>query len=281
MQKFINWVGCKKKLLPHLLPLIPKKFKTYYEPFLGSGALYLSLMPKKAILNDNDTQLIQIWKSILYNPQDFYNKALAFENFIYQYPKSQQKQQKTAFENLLKQYNHLLTKNKNRSTKASLFFILSKYCFRGILRYKDNTSLYTTFGYKSKYKTSLLNLNDLFFLQKHFQKNKHLLLCTDYQKIIANAKKDDFVFIDPPYYNGKNITISSFYKGVFGFTEQVKLFNCLEKADKSGAKWLYTNYDTPEIRALFKNYYFQSIKSSTSHNLTNKNNNHEIIITNY
>ncbi|WP_341266681.1 DNA adenine methylase [Candidatus Phytoplasma fraxini] len=48
MQKFINWVGCKKKLLPHLLPLIPKKFKTYYKPFLGSGALYLSLMPKKS-----------------------------------------------------------------------------------------------------------------------------------------------------------------------------------------------------------------------------------------
>ncbi|ABC65324.1 conserved hypothetical protein [Aster yellows witches'-broom phytoplasma AYWB] len=125
MHKFINWVGCKKKLLPHLLLLIPKKFKNYYEPFLGTGALYLSLMPKKAVLNDNDTQLITIWKSVLYNLPDFYNKTLAFENFIYQYPKSQQKQQKTAFKNLLKQYNLLLTK-KEKKINQSITFLYFK-----------------------------------------------------------------------------------------------------------------------------------------------------------
>ncbi|XXP77141.1 MAG: DNA adenine methylase [Lettuce witches'-broom phytoplasma] len=103
MQKFINWVGCKKKLLPHLLPLIPKKFKTYYEPFLGSGALYLALKPKKAILNDNDISLMRIWKNVLEKPQLFYQKILTIEHFIYQ--SSDQIQQKNNFKKLLNYYN--------------------------------------------------------------------------------------------------------------------------------------------------------------------------------
>uniref|UniRef100_UPI000371371D DNA adenine methylase n=1 Tax=Italian clover phyllody phytoplasma TaxID=1196420 RepID=UPI000371371D len=54
----INWIGCKKKLLPQIIANLPSKFKTYYEPFLGSGVLYFYLKPSKAILNDNDNQLI-------------------------------------------------------------------------------------------------------------------------------------------------------------------------------------------------------------------------------
>ncbi|WP_281411827.1 DNA adenine methylase [Candidatus Phytoplasma meliae] len=100
MQNFINWVGSKKKLLPQLLPLIPKKFKTYYEPFLGSGALYLSLKPKKAVLNDNDVNLMRIWKNILYNPQSFNKKTLSIENLIYQ--TSSQIEQKNCFSNVVK-----------------------------------------------------------------------------------------------------------------------------------------------------------------------------------
>lgn len=277
MQKFINWVGCKKKLLPKILPLIPKKFKTYHEPFLGSGALYLALMPKKAILNDNDPALILIWKSVLNHPQAFFQATLKAENHIYQY--SEQKAQKQTFYQLLAQYNHSITK---KIKKAALFFVLHKYCFRGITKYSVNQAeLKVSFSYKPKLKTSLLNLEDLITFQKHFRKNKHVLFCDDYQKIITKATKGDFLFIDPPYYNGENIKITAFYKTPFGFEDQVVLYHCLEKADQRGAKWLYTNFDTPAIRTLFQNYHFQSVKSSTTQNLTNKNNKHEIIITNY
>ncbi|WP_281411826.1 DNA adenine methylase [Candidatus Phytoplasma meliae] len=181
---------------------------------------------------------------------------------------------------MLSYYNYLSSKRKKGLTKAVIFFILGKYSFRGILRYKNN-KLYTSFGYNPKQKTNILNLNDLITLQKHFFKNKHVLLCVDYQKIIKNAKKDDFLFIDPPYYNGQDIKTSTFYKEPFNFQEQINLFHCLEQAHQRGAKWLYTNYDTPEIRNLFNDYRFKSVKTTTNYNLTNKNNKNEIIITNY
>ncbi|BAD04483.1 hypothetical protein PAM_398 [Onion yellows phytoplasma OY-M] len=106
----INWIGCKKKLLPQIISHLPKQFKTYYEPFLGSGVLYFYLKSSKAILNNNDRQLITMWKQSLQNHHHFVNKFKAIENYIYQY--HNQQNQKQAFKNLLNQYNQNIKKKK-------------------------------------------------------------------------------------------------------------------------------------------------------------------------
>lgn len=43
LKTFIKWPGNKSKHLRHILPYVPEKFNIYYEPFLGSGALFLKL----------------------------------------------------------------------------------------------------------------------------------------------------------------------------------------------------------------------------------------------
>ncbi|BAD04403.1 hypothetical protein PAM_318 [Onion yellows phytoplasma OY-M] len=154
----INWIGCKKKLLPQIISHLPKQFKTYYEPFLGSGVLYFYLQPSKAILNDNDHQLITMWKQSLQNPDHFVNKVKAIENYIYQY--NNQKNQKQAFKHLLNQYNQNVKKRK-KLTRSVIFYVLNKYAFRGITRYDKQSNLKTNFGYKSKQKTPIINLNEL------------------------------------------------------------------------------------------------------------------------
>ena len=53
----IRWVGGKKQLLPQLLALLPKEFDTYYEPFVGGGALYFALEPKLTFLSDTSAGL--------------------------------------------------------------------------------------------------------------------------------------------------------------------------------------------------------------------------------
>lgn len=49
---FLKWAGGKRSMLPHLLPLIPKEFGTYHEPFVGGGALFFALRPGRAVLAD-------------------------------------------------------------------------------------------------------------------------------------------------------------------------------------------------------------------------------------
>ncbi|MFT2804543.1 DNA adenine methylase, partial [Candidatus Phytoplasma asteris] len=80
---------------PQIIAHLPKQFKTYYEPFLGSGVLYFYLKTSKAILNDNDHQLITMWKQSLQNHHHFVNKVKAIRKLYL--PISQPKKPKTSF----------------------------------------------------------------------------------------------------------------------------------------------------------------------------------------
>ncbi len=72
LRPFINWVGGKTKLLPQLLPLMPDKFATYYEPFVGGGGVFWGLAGQgkitRAVLSDIIPDLIFAWNAVKYNP---------------------------------------------------------------------------------------------------------------------------------------------------------------------------------------------------------------------
>lgn len=61
---FIKWAGGKGKLLPELIKRLPNSFNTYYEPFVGGGALYFKLQPKKAVLSDRNFELVNCYNAI-------------------------------------------------------------------------------------------------------------------------------------------------------------------------------------------------------------------------
>jgi DNA adenine methylase len=65
----LKWVGGKRQLLDEIMPLIPK-FSTYVEPFVGGGAVVFSKQPKKAVLNDFNSELINVYQCIKDNPED-------------------------------------------------------------------------------------------------------------------------------------------------------------------------------------------------------------------
>ena len=69
----IRWAGSKRKLLPKLLSYIPADIGTYVEPFCGSASLFFELTPKRAILNDINSELINAYIT-LKNDSNIYEK---------------------------------------------------------------------------------------------------------------------------------------------------------------------------------------------------------------
>jgi DNA adenine methylase len=69
MKTFIKWSGNKSKYIKHIEPLLPSTYNRYVEPFVGSGALFLHLQPKKWIINDLNKDLINIWNTIRDSPE--------------------------------------------------------------------------------------------------------------------------------------------------------------------------------------------------------------------
>ena len=61
MSPFVKWAGGKKQLLERLREHAPTEFGTYYEPFIGGGAFLLDFQPQKAVINDVNEQLLNVY----------------------------------------------------------------------------------------------------------------------------------------------------------------------------------------------------------------------------
>ena len=68
LSPFVKWAGGKTQLLPEILKRVPKEFNNYYEPFIGGGTVLLALQPNNATINDINSELIHVYKTIVDEP---------------------------------------------------------------------------------------------------------------------------------------------------------------------------------------------------------------------
>ncbi|MBE9070336.1 DNA adenine methylase, partial [Leptolyngbya cf. ectocarpi LEGE 11479] len=64
LRPFLKWAGGKRQLLPELLRYAPESYGCYYEPFIGGGALLLTLQPGQAIVSDRNPELINCYQVV-------------------------------------------------------------------------------------------------------------------------------------------------------------------------------------------------------------------------
>src|ERR1700744_2473288 len=99
-QPFLKWAGGKRQLLPDITKYIPKSFDTYYEPFVGAGALLFSLQPQKAIISDVNSELINCYQVIRDLHLDLIEDLKKHENSKEYFYKIRELDRTVGFENL-------------------------------------------------------------------------------------------------------------------------------------------------------------------------------------
>ena len=279
MRTFIRRPGNKSSHLKHIIPLLPKKYNVYIEPFLGTGALFLHNLGESKyspwIINDLNKDIISIWKLVRDSPDYIISEINKFKQ---KFLKLRSNEQKLLFcQNIAKK----LSNNEYNKKKKAAMYLLMIYCsFNGSLE-KNNEyhvgSLYTNLYYNrschiftESYSTKLIELSK--FLQKGKIYNK------DYIEILSQAKEGDFVFIDPPYIEDKPYA--------FNYNKNESVFDIntlskeLKKLDNKGVKWMMTQVYTPEIKKLFGGY--RQVTYSNKLTFANKNQpKTEVIIMNY
>lgn len=75
----LKWAGGKRQLLSEIIPLVPQEFEYYYEPFVGAGAVLLDLQPQKAVVNDTNTDLINVYYIIKHQPNELIKLLKEYE----------------------------------------------------------------------------------------------------------------------------------------------------------------------------------------------------------
>ncbi|MHA3786244.1 DNA adenine methylase [Mycoplasma sp. Z244C] len=271
---FVKWAGGKRQLLDELIKYVPKDFNTYYEPFVGGGALFFKLQPKKAVINDINKHLISAYRC--FQDETLYQDLI---KSLKEYETNHSEENFYRIRALDRDKEFLSSSN---SEIGARLIYLNKICFNGIYRVNSSGYFNCSFNKKLNIKTFYEdNFNAIF---KYFSNNEISILSTSFQEVIQNVKSKDFVYLDPPYdaYNNKKIFISYDANG-FSQAQQEELAKCFAELDKKGAFVMLSNHNTPLIRELYKNYNINVVlaKRWISGNGNYRGEVEEVIITNY
>lgn len=246
IKPFVKWAGGKNGLINSLISFIPKNFNSYFEPFVGGGALFFYLKnlnilnSKKIYLNDKNAELINAYKQIKINPNKLLEELEILKN-------NHSKEYFYKIRNLDRDFDFY---SLSEVFRAARFIYLNKTCFNGLCRYNAKGNFNTPMG---SYKNPKIYDKDLIFSVHEVLKNV-LITNKDFEVVSLKAKKGDFIYFDPPYYPINKTSSFVSYTDNFSANEQIRLYKLFKMLDCEGIKVLQSNSNTDFIKELYKDF---------------------------
>jgi DNA adenine methylase len=232
LQPFLKWAGGKRWLASRYLHFFPTYSGSYFEPFLGSGAVFFALRPTKAVLADLNEELIQTYGAISagWRPVE---RALRYH---------EKRHSKDHY------YRVRRSDPRDPAKRAARFVYLNRTCWNGLYRVNRNGQFNVPKGTKRR----------VIFDTDDFEAVGRLLsgaslLTQDFENVIDRADKGDLVFADPPYtvLHSRNGFIK-YNERLFSWADQIRLRDVLVRAKRRGVKVIVTNADHPLVRQLYR-----------------------------
>lgn len=265
---FLKWAGGKRQLLPLLLNKMPSSFKRYHEPFLGGGALFFALKPKHAFLSDINDELVGAYQILKDKPGDLITEL------------KKHKYDKDYYYELRETDRSPEYKSWSKLKRAARLIYLNKSCYNGLYRVNAKGQFNTPFGdYKNP---TIFTEENLIACSEALQRAK--LSEAPFDLVLTQAKKGDFVYLDPPYMPlSSTSNFTSYSKESFGEAEQRKLFDTCVKLDKRGVYFMLSNSAAPFICELYEPFKVELVNAKRAINSKGSSRGavKEVIVRNY
>ncbi len=267
----LKWVGGKRQLLPSIKPMLPKRITSYCEPFVGGGAVLFDLQPKKAIVNDINSDLILVYTVIRDNVEVLIELLETYpneESFYYELRNIDRDQTK---------YDKL-----SKIERAARVIFLNKTCYNGLYRVNNAGEFNSPFG---KYKNpNIVNAPVLRAVSAYFNSSEITFSTTDFELVLEQVRKGTFVYLDPPYDPVSDTSsFTGYSKGGFSREQQIQLRECCDRLNARGVKFMLSNSATDFIREQYSNYHITIVQAKRAINsvASKRGDVDEVIITNY
>lgn len=247
---FLKWVGGKSQLLEQFRPLLPHpgSYRSYFEPFVGSGALFFSLHPPTAVLSDVNEEIIDCYRAVKTCPEKVIGE-LAKHTYdeVHYYAVRKETPRELA-------------------VAAARTLYLNKTGYNGLYRVNSaglfNVPMgrYKNPGFRSE--ASFANLRNCSEALRDAE-----LTSGDFETTSARARKGDFVYFDPPYVPvSQTSDFTSYARGGFPWSEQERLARMCRTLWRRGVKIMLSNSDTERVRELYKDFRVDTVQASRSIN---------------
>ncbi|KAA9295188.1 Dam family site-specific DNA-(adenine-N6)-methyltransferase [Streptococcus anginosus] len=276
MQPFVKWAGGKRQLLPEIQQHLPKKFNTYYEPFIGGGALLFELAHNNSIISDNNHVLIDTYIAI----REHLNELLPLlDNLQTEHNSFDDKEKaKEFYYDKRKEFNEFILDKDFSLKRNALFMYLNKACFNGL--YRVNGKGLFNVPSNQKIKINIYDKDNLKQISDYLQNVQ--IFNQDFEVTVKNAKQGDLVFFDSPYAPLNPTSFDSYTKEGFSTEEHIRLSNVFKQLSEKGVYCILTNHNTEFIRELYSDFNLFEVDVKRLINRDAKNRTgKELIVTNF
>lgn len=231
---FLKWAGGKRWLVQSNAEVVPQHYKRYFEPFLGSGAVFFHLLPPKAVLADINYDLINAYNAIKENWREVFRHLQEHHKFH------------------CKDYYYKIRASTfvDAHESAAQFIYLNRTCWNGLYRVNKKGWFNVPVGTK---KNVLLESDDF---EKIALSLKGIdVMVSDFAKTIDAAESDDFIFVDPPYVTNHNVNgFVKYNEKIFSWKDQERLADAVKSAAERGVKITILNANHHSLRDLYKEF---------------------------
>jgi DNA adenine methylase len=243
---FLKWAGGKKQLAPKILELFPRHIHTYYEPFVGGGAVFFALTASKkfstAVLNDFNAELMNVFKVVRDFPDELLDQItkLAVTKEVYLRLRAKRPEEFSPVR------------------RAARTMFLNKTCFNGLYRVNKAGVFNVMWGdYKNPTIADPENIRACSTALGHVK-----LLSGDFEEAVKGATSEDVIYFDPPYVEvSRTANFTSYTSNGFSMDDQRRLAECFGNLAKKGVAVVASNSDTPIVRDLYAGWEVHEVQA--------------------
>ncbi len=272
---FVKWAGGKRQLIPILSENLPQTMGTYFEPFLGGGALLFHILSErtgqKCGISDLNSDLVLTYITIRDKPDELINS-------LKNHAKNYQKDSKSYF------YSIRESNPRSAVEKTSRLLFLNRTCFNGLYRVNSKGKFNVPLGRYTN--PNIVNEENIHSVSQVLHSRKVSIKCRDFESVLDEAKKDDLVYFDPPYQPvSSTANFTSYTHKSFTYEDLKRLAKLCLKLDSKGCKVMLSNSNSQEVADMFaeKQWQLKKIKANRSINSNSKKRtgHFELLIKNY
>lgn len=267
----LKWVGGKRQLLDTLRPLLPKSMSKYCEPFIGGGAMLFDLQPKKALVNDINSDLILVYTVIRDSVDELIQRLEQFENTSDMfYAVRDWDRDRERYEAL------------SDVERAARIIYLNKTCYNGLYRVNNAGEFNSPFGnYKNP---NIVNAPVLRAVNVYFNSAEISFSTVDYAELLQTVRRGTFVYLDPPYDPVSDTSsFTGYARGGFTRDDQIRLRECCDELNRRGVRFMLSNSATDFIREQYAAYNITTVRAKRAINSvgSRRGDVDEVVVRNY
>lgn len=220
----LKYAGGKTQLLAALLPKFPERVETYYEPFVGGGAVFFALAFegrfKRAVISDASAPLVEVYQSV----RDSIATLLARLRVHQRHARS---------ERYFYQVRSQDPRELSKADRAARLIFLNRTCFRGLMRYNRAGEFNCPFGHYRK--PDVVREEQMRLAWRALRTVE--IRCCDFSEAAFKAGQGDAIYFDPPYAPASDTASFTAYTAErFGVEDHARLFIEFARAARNGAR---------------------------------------------